>query len=717
MRLWLSAQEIADAALRDMPQSKRGVLKLAERDGWKGRAGMARRRPGAQGGGGFEYHINLLPCWAHLDYLRRHLGDGVPSDLQRQAAAEPEAEGLSASAAAARDARLYLVDMADRFHRDSDLTVVMSDQAFVVLFNSHTLPVLPWAREAVGHVSERSIARWRSAVRRGAISSLAVDRGLSRKGTGILDRANDGAVRTLSLALLAKNPQLTAKHIRATVRDRLGDELQVGGRAVALPPIRTFQHALKHWRHEFRNELTRLTDPDGYKNKVRLVATGSTKASRLNEVWQIDASPADVMTKDGRQSIYVGIDVFSRRMKIQVAATAKADAVGLLTRKCLIAWGVPERIKSDNGSDFKARQTVRLLAALGIEHELSAPFSPEQKGIVERAIGTFQHDCARTLPGFIGHSVADRKKIEAKTAFAQRLGADDEALFGVDLTAAELQSYADDWAEKVYANTPHAGLKGATPFEKAASYAGPVRRIEDLAALDVLLARVPGKDGIRRVTRSGIRIDGTYYLIASVPPGEDVLCRMDPADLGRVYVFAPDGETFLGHAVAPELAGLDPAETIARVRAEQTAYLNDRLAPIRREAKRIGPRDVADAIRRGAERDAAALIAFPRPAEPHETAAMAAAGAAMTTPEAQPLNAAATAMHAQLKREAPNVTPLRNQETKQQRFRRALAVRTAIEHGNPVEPDEAVWLGGYEAGPEFRAMRDMYEDFGEQVLR
>ncbi len=109
-------------------------------------------------------------------------------------------------------------------------------------------------------------------------------------------------------------------------------------------------------------------------------------------------------------------------------------------------------------------------------------------------------------------------------------------------------------------------------------------------------------------------------------PGEDVLCRMDPADLGRLHVFTPDGETFLGHAIAPELAGLDPAETIARVRAEQKAFMAGRLAPIRREAKRIGPRDVADAIRRGAEDDAGSLIAFPRAGRAARDAAMTAAG-------------------------------------------------------------------------------------------
>ncbi|MEJ0012824.1 MAG: DDE-type integrase/transposase/recombinase [Bauldia sp.] len=718
MKLWLTAREIADEKLPELPASTRGIAKLADRNGWRDRPAQARRRVGAEGGGGWEYHIDLLPAWARLAYFRRHVAIDQPP-LQQEAASEPEAEQLSSAAQSARDARLTIAKMADRHHKGSGLSVMAADRLFCDLFNGGSMPVAPWVKAAVGSISPRTIARWRAATRRGALSSLAVDRSAARKGTGILERAEGGAVRSVALAMLAKNPLLTAKHIRALVSDRFGNQLARDAGAetrVPLPPLRTFQHALQGWKHEYRHELTYLTDPDGFKNKVRFVATGATRADRLNEEWQVDASPADVMTSDGRQSIYLCIDVYSRRVSVLVTATPRAEAVGLLIRNCILAWGVPERIKSDNGSDFVAHWTARLIASLGIEHEKAAPFSPEQKGVVERAIGTFQRDCARTLPGFIGHSVADRQRIRAKTAFAKRLGTGDEALFGVDLTVAELQAHVTAWAETIYAHAPHDGLKGATPFQRAAEYVGTVRRIEDAAALAVLLARVPGKDGIRRVTRSGIRIDGTHYLIGSVMPGEDVLCRMDPADLGRLHVFAADGETFLGHAIAPELAGLDPAETISRVRAAQKALMSGRLADIRREAKKIGPRDVAAAQRRQAAGHSASLVAFPRPSEAHETPAIAAAAQAAAPIAAVALAGRAAELHAELQAE-PTTNIIAMPETRERRFARALDLLARMKRGEPLTNDEALWLGGYQAGPEYRAMATIYEDFGEAALR
>ena len=46
-----------------------------------------------------------------------------------------------------------------------------------------------------------------------------------------------------------------------------------------------------------------------------------------------------------------------------------------------------------------------------LAQDITAPFSPEQKGLVERNIGTLQRGLMTLLPGFIGHSVKDRKQI------------------------------------------------------------------------------------------------------------------------------------------------------------------------------------------------------------------------------------------------------------------------------------------------------------------
>ncbi|MFH0302656.1 transposase family protein, partial [Bradyrhizobium sp. 31Argb] len=524
----------------------------------------------------------------------------------------------------------------------------------------------------------------------------------------LLDRANNGELKMHILALIAKQPQLTAHHIRALVADRF-PEIAVGDRVVNLPPIRTFQEALKRWRDEYRVELESIRNPDGFKSKMRFAARVALPATRLNEVWQIDASPADVLTTDGRYAIYICEDIFSRRLVALVSRTARAAAVGLLVRKAILAWGVPERIKSDNGSDFIAHTTQRLFASLLIEHEKSDPFSPEQKGHVERAIGTLQRGLMRTLQGFIGHSVADRKVIENRKAFAQRLGEAPEDTFQVALSASELQQRVDDWCADVYGRKPHSGLKGQTPFAMAAMAPGTIRRIEDVRALDMLLAPVAGKDGLRTVTKTGIRIDGAHYIGGFLPVGEPVLVRMDEQDMGTAYVFGADGETFLGTAIAPELAGVDPAAAIAKARAEQKRLINERMAEVKKEARRIKAKDFAGAIHRQALADEGKLIEFPKPTTAHDSPALAAARAAHT--EDAPRHADGIAELAAQLRDEPspaNVKPLRPAETAHQRWNRARAIEARIQRNEYVDPDELIWLGGYREGHEYRGFLATY---------
>jgi transposase InsO family protein len=703
--MFLSAAEIAAEMLPGLPTVERAVKRNAVKGGW-----IARPRAGR--GGGFEYAVDSLPPAARAAYVGRHIeAIEIPASIAREAASEPDAVTINGNAASARDARLAILVLADRVAETARIGHKRADAHFADLYNTGAVDIAPWIKAEVGTVSRASLARWRSFARAGKKSKLAVDRSAARKGTGVLDRANDGAVRTFILALIAKQPQLTAHHLRALTADRF-PQLEIREQPKRLPPIRTFQQTLKTWRASYRVELESIRNPDGFKSSMRFSARVANPATRLNEVWQIDASPADMLTTDGRRpTIYVCLDIFSRRMISLVTETPRAAAVGLLIRKAILEWGVPERIKTDNGSDFISHATRRLFAALGIEHEKSAPFSPEQKGHIERSIGTLQRGLMRTLPGFVGHSVADRKVIEGRKAFSARLGETPEDMFQVELSNAELQQRCDAWCKDVYGNKAHASLKGRTPFAVAAMAPGKVRRIEDLRALDMLLAPVAGKDGLRTVTKTGLRIHGAHYLGGFLNVGDTVLVRMDESDMGRAYVFEADGESFLGEVISPELAGIDPAAAIAAARGAQKRLINERMDDVRKEARRIKAKDFAPAIHRQALIDAGTLIEFPKQTSAHDTPALSAARD-VHTPDVARHSDAVVALAEQLRAEdaAPSATvkSLRTTETAHQRWNRARAIEARAARKEFVDADELMWLGAYREGHEYRGFFATY---------
>jgi transposase InsO family protein len=708
LKLWLSAAEIAALQLPGLPARRESVIRFADRNGWNARADLARTRAGR--GGGMEYHYQALPADARAAYVARHVETiDIPASVAREAAQDDESIRLDGPATDSRDARLALLAVADRYAADAQLSHWDADARFAALFNAGQIEVAGWIKAEVRSLTARTLRRWRKIRSEAGAARLAVDRAAVRRGTGLLDRANEGEVKTYILALVIKQPQLTAEHIRKVVADRFST-FDLAGRSVDVPPVRTFQYALKAWREDYRNEIEAVRNPDRFKSTIRFSARVAQPASHLNEVWQIDASPADVMCVDGRHAVYVAIDVYSRRMIGLVSKTPRASAVGLLVRKCILTWGVPERIKSDNGSDFIARETQRLFAALAIEHETARAFSPEQKGHVERAIGTLQRGLMRTLPGFVGHSVADRKAIESRKSFAARLGEAPEDTFAVSLTGTELQARVDEWCNNVYATAPHAGLKGQTPFAVAAMASGPaVRRIEDERALDVLLMPVAGKNGIRVVTKSGIRTNDTYYLGGFLTVGDEVLVRMDPADMGRAHAFTPDGGTYLGEVIAPELAGIDPVKAIAAAKAEQKRIMAERFGAAKKEARRIRAADMAPAIARQAAREAGKLAEFPKRTETHDTPALAAARRAAEGSDIEPVHSAdIVALAEQLRHEPINVKPLRTEETPHHRWRRARAIEEAMARGEAVNEDELLWLGGYRTGPEYRGFALTY---------
>lgn len=157
------------------------------------------------------------------------------------------------------------------------------------------------------------------------------------------------------------------------------------GEIVPLPPVRSFQRFIARWKKDHKEALSKLTDPDGFRNKMRFSGTNMNHwVKRPNQLWEIDASPADVLLMDGRYSIYAVVDIYTRRMLVTVTKTPKTLAVLALMRRAIMIWGVPEILRTDNGSDFISHEFKRSLSALAIHQDITDPFSPEQKGTVER---------------------------------------------------------------------------------------------------------------------------------------------------------------------------------------------------------------------------------------------------------------------------------------------------------------------------------------------
>ncbi|NKC04255.1 hypothetical protein HED55_16485 [Ochrobactrum haematophilum] len=213
-------------------------------------------------------------------------------------------------------------------------------------------------------------------------------------------------------------------------------------------------------------------------------------------------------------------------------------------------------------------------------------------------------------------------------------------MFEVDLTAAQLQQHIDDWLEYRYHEREHGGLKKRTPNAVAQASNAVIRRVDE-RALDTLLMPVAGKNGLRKMTKQGIKDNGLHYVAGSIMVGTEVFCRRDPLDMGKMYVFAADGGMFLDVALCPELAGVNPQDYVKAQKDIAADIVRQREREIKADIRELkkGPSGIERTIRLAKRKVAekagqtANVIQLPKREEQHTTPAIAAALDAATLPQ------------------------------------------------------------------------------------
>jgi putative transposase len=705
---WATAKQLA--GLPGFPTSERRAQEAAKRAGLPA-------RPRSGRGGGLEYSVESLPAAARTEWAVRFAAANDDAAPQGSIATLTQARATSTRNASLvtgwrkdrQDVIARVLIVFQRFWQAFGGQVTPALHAFCAQWNAGKLDADAALRGQFPVLSFSTVRTWYVGVQERGLDAIT-PRAHARKGRYT---ALAGEVGTAVLSMLVQQPHLSAQALYEALETQFTD----------LPSTRAFRRALAYWKQQNAQLFEAAINPDGWRNKYMSAAGSySETLTRPNQLWQMDSTVGDIMLADGKRHHIVGvIDVYTRRRLFIITRTSRANAIMSLIRKAIQRWGVPEAIKTDNGADYVAQVLETALLGLAIEHPLCAPFSPHQKPHIERAIGSLMHQLFELLDGYVGHSVADRKGIESRKGFAERILKDNSFTVDLRLTPEQVQDQLDTFCTRMD-NKPRDYLAGKTPLQMAANFEA--KTINE-RALDVLLAP-SAESGLRTIGKKGIRIAGGFYNHAHLGgmEGTQVQCKVDDSNLGRAWVFDMDGQ-FICEALDYQRLGINSAEVAAERRLHQAKVIREQKRELRDAKKSFDTRAAVASINRLRTEEAIAqapnVVSIQRgaaaaPVE-HTSAAIASiqAAAAPVIDQAQ-VDAAQAALIARLAAPA-QVLPIA--ETPQLRYARWLKLHERVQRSEALGADEGNWFEGYAQGAEWASMQRYFNAFGltaDQVL-
>ena len=336
-----------------------------------------------------------------------------------------------------------------------------------------------------------------------------------------------------------------------------------------VPSESQIRRFIKEWKGQNYLSWLYFKNKDEFKSKAQVsFGKASEDLIRANQRWELDGTKTDVMlmTENGmkRYQLIGLIDVYTRRVKLHLAPSESSQNTLHALRDTIIQWGLPESILTDNGSGFKAQRTQAFLARLGIELRFCPPGQPQKKPHIERFFKTFNHDLLSLLPGFIGHSVAERQALRSHGETIE-----------IAMTPDDFQTWCNRWCNG-YETRIHSSLD-CSPLEKymESVSSGFVRKqIDDIRTLDYLLM-----DGTpRKVRKDGIQVNNRIYIAMELGGiiGNDVYVCFDNQNPDEIIVYSDEMlKTFICKAQWRDSYLVDKVEITQQAKARQNEVLSE----------------------------------------------------------------------------------------------------------------------------------------------
>jgi transposase InsO family protein len=409
-RTWFTASELADLRLSGLPRAKRDINRLADAENWEiaaddGGLRLARRRKGR--GGGFEYHVSLLPAAARADLVRRGVvaTEGAAeagncndaSNLWHWLARQPEAVRAEAKR---RASILGCIDMFESsgMARSAAVSAVAASEG----------------------VSAGTLWNWLRLVSGVANADRLPHLAPRRQGGGVEAEVDPEIWQSLLSDYLRLSGASWMTCYRRAAK-------KAADRGIAIPHARTL---LRKMEREVPAQVITLRRKGEEALRGMLPAQIRSVADlEAMELVNIDGHKCDVFVKwpDGRiiRPTMVAIqDVYSRKfLSWRIAESEDMVTARLVFADLFAKWGIPKGLLSDNGRAFASkwltggsktrfRFKVRdedptgLLVALGIQIHWAKPYRGQSKPI-ERGFRDFC-DAIAKHPAFEGAYTGNR---------------------------------------------------------------------------------------------------------------------------------------------------------------------------------------------------------------------------------------------------------------------------------------------------------------------
>jgi len=308
------------------------------------------------------------------------------------------------------------------------------------------------------------------------------------------------------------------------------------------------------------------------------------------DIIQIDHTKVDVILVDeetreeiGRPYITVAIDVFSRMIYgFYISYEAPSFfSVGQCLLQAILpkdeilkkygvegewaVFGLPQAVHMDNGKDFQSISLKKFCQEYRISDIYRPVARPEFGGHVERVIKTAMKKM-HELPGSTFSNIHDKGTYESQK--------------NATMTISELEQWYTDFTVNIYHKTIHSSI-GMTPEEKF--YEGmfgvsgdsiPFLPQVPADTIKLKMALLPSFE--RTVQKNGITLDYITYFSETLrkwiipaaykklsKASNKVVCRRDPRDVSKLYVYDPDINDYI---IVPQANIKKPAMNLTELR-------------------------------------------------------------------------------------------------------------------------------------------------------